>query len=45
LSALARFLMPWHPGRRYEILDMDDMRPFFRESFQWLATVTPSLRK
>ena len=45
LSALARFLMPWHPGRRYEILDMDDMRPFFRESFQWLAAVTASLRK
>ncbi len=45
LSALARFLMPWHPGRRYEILDMDDMRPFFRESFQWLAAVTASSRK
>lgn len=37
LRALARFLMPWRPGLRYEVLRLSDPVPFFRESRQWLA--------
>lgn len=37
LGALARFLIPWRPGLRYEVLRLSDPMPFVRESRQWLA--------
>lgn len=37
LGAMGRFLLPWRPGRRFEVLRVSDVRPFLRESRQWLA--------
>lgn len=37
LGALCRFLVPWRPGLRHEVLRLSDPRPFLRESRQWLA--------
>ena len=39
LGAAGRFLVPWRPGDRFEVLDLDDMRPFLRESQQWFAAL------
>jgi predicted ATP-grasp superfamily ATP-dependent carboligase len=39
LRALGRFLVPWRPGERCDVLRLDDPRPFLRESVQWLADV------
>jgi predicted ATP-grasp superfamily ATP-dependent carboligase len=39
LQALGRFLVPWRPGERSDVLRIDDPRPFLRESVQWLADV------
>lgn len=36
LRAMARFLLLWRPGDRYEVLRADDPRPFLRESGQWV---------
>ena len=35
LGALARFLLPWRPGDRFEVLRPTDLGPFFRESANW----------
>lgn len=40
LTALARFLIPWRPGERLEVLRPTDPGPFLRESVQWLANMT-----
>jgi predicted ATP-grasp superfamily ATP-dependent carboligase len=37
LGALGRFLVPWRPGDRFEVLRLSDPVPFFRESMQWLS--------
>jgi predicted ATP-grasp superfamily ATP-dependent carboligase len=37
LGALGRFLIPWRPGDRFEVLRASDPRPFLRESAQWAA--------
>lgn len=37
LGAVARFLLPWRPGDRWEVLRPSDPRPFFRESRTWLS--------
>lgn len=37
LGALGRFLIPWRPGERYEVLRLSDPGPFLRESAQWLG--------
>lgn len=37
LGALARFLVPWRPGQRLEVLRASDPRPFIRESRQWFS--------
>jgi len=37
LRAVARFVLPWRPGTRYEVLRLTDLGPFLRESRQWLA--------
>jgi predicted ATP-grasp superfamily ATP-dependent carboligase len=39
LEAMGRFLVPWRPGERYEVLRLGDPRPFLRESVQWLEDV------
>src|SRR5690606_2968691 len=39
LAALGRFLVPWRPGDRPEVLRWSDPRPFLRESAQWVAGV------
>lgn len=39
LGALGRFLVPWRPGERYEVLRASDPGPFLRESAQWLTQV------
>ncbi|HET9950090.1 MAG TPA: ATP-grasp domain-containing protein [Longimicrobiales bacterium] len=39
LGALARFLVPWRPGDRLEVLRLDDPRPFFRETVQWFRAL------
>jgi len=39
LEALGRFLVPWRPGDRYEVLRLSDPRPFLRESVQWVRGV------
>ncbi len=36
LGALGRFLVPWRPGDRFEVLSLTDPRPFFRESSNWI---------
>jgi predicted ATP-grasp superfamily ATP-dependent carboligase len=40
MSAILRFLLPWRPGLKYEVLRLSDLRPFLRESRQWIAQVT-----
>jgi len=37
LEALVRFLAPWRPRTRNEILRLDDPKPFLREALQWLS--------
>ncbi len=37
LGALGRFLMPWRPGDRFEVLRLTDPAPFLRESIQWFS--------
>ena len=37
LGALGRFLVPWRPGDRFEVLSARDPRPFLRETVQWVA--------
>lgn len=39
LGALARFLVPWRPGDRWEVLRAGDPKPFLRESAQWLRSL------
>jgi len=39
LSTLARFLVPWRPGDRYEVLRPADPRPFLRESALWFGSL------
>ena len=39
LGAIGRFLLPWRPGDRYEVLRWDDSRPFLRESVQWIRSL------
>jgi predicted ATP-grasp superfamily ATP-dependent carboligase len=38
-AALAKFLVPWRPGDRFEILRLTDLLPFFRESIQWIRSL------
>ena len=38
LGAIGRFVVPWRPGDRFEVLRASDPRPFLRESRQWLRT-------
>ncbi|MEX2048876.1 MAG: ATP-grasp domain-containing protein [Gemmatimonadota bacterium] len=37
--AIGRFMIPWRPGDRLEILRASDPRPFLRESVQWVRAV------
>jgi predicted ATP-grasp superfamily ATP-dependent carboligase len=37
--ALARFLVPWRPGDRFEVLRWADPLPFVRESLQWFGSL------
>jgi predicted ATP-grasp superfamily ATP-dependent carboligase len=37
LGALARFLIPWRRGDRFEVLRAGDPGPFVRESIEWFA--------
>lgn len=37
--ALLQFLSPSFFGQRFEVLRVDDMRPFVRESVEWVSTV------
>lgn len=39
VAALLRFLVPWSPGVRYEVLRLSDPVPFVRESVLWLRDV------
>ncbi|MEQ1857307.1 MAG: ATP-grasp domain-containing protein [Longimicrobiales bacterium] len=39
MGALARFVLPWRPGDRFEVLRFRDPAPFFRESVQWIEAV------
>ena len=39
LGALARFLVPWRPGDRFEVLRTTDPGPFLRESANWFRSV------
>ncbi|MDH5761188.1 MAG: ATP-dependent carboxylate-amine ligase, partial [Gemmatimonadota bacterium] len=39
LGAVARFLVPWRPGDRFEVLRPDDPRPFLRESAEWFRAL------
>jgi hypothetical protein len=39
LRALGRFLLPWTPGQRLEVLRLDDPRPFLRESATWFRSL------
>jgi predicted ATP-grasp superfamily ATP-dependent carboligase len=38
-TALLRFLVPWSPGVRYEVLRLSDPLPFVRESALWFREV------
>lgn len=39
LRAVARFLIPWRPGDRWEVLRWSDPKPFFRESAEWFRSL------
>jgi predicted ATP-grasp superfamily ATP-dependent carboligase len=39
LRALARFLIPWRPGDRFEVLRLRDPGPFLRESANWFRSL------
>ena len=39
MGALLRFLVPWRPGQSFEVLRVTDIRPFFRESGQWVRSL------
>jgi predicted ATP-grasp superfamily ATP-dependent carboligase len=41
LGALGRFLAPWRRRQRFEVLRFGDLRPFLRETFQWIRDVLP----
>lgn len=38
-EALARFLVPWRPGDRFEVLRLRDPVPFLAESLNWFAAL------
>ena len=38
-TAIARFLIPWRPGDRWEVLRLSDPRPFFSESVSWFRSL------
>jgi predicted ATP-grasp superfamily ATP-dependent carboligase len=43
IGALGRFLVPWRPKERLEVLRLRDVRPFLRESVQWFRhLLTPT---
>ena len=39
LGALARFLVPWRPGDRFEVLRASDPGPFLRETANWFGSL------
>jgi predicted ATP-grasp superfamily ATP-dependent carboligase len=39
LRALGEFLILWRPGDRSEILRVNDMTPFFRETLEWFRAL------
>lgn len=39
LGALGRFLVPWRPGDRLEVLRLGDPGPFLRESVNWFRAL------
>ena len=39
VAALARFLVPWRPGDRLEVLRFSDPKPFLRESVAWFRAL------
>jgi len=39
VGALGRFLVPWRPGDRFEVLRVGDPGPFFREVSSWFREV------
>ena len=39
LGALLRFLVPWKPGDRFEVLRFGDLKPFLRESLEWFRAL------
>ncbi len=45
LGALGRFLIPWRPGDHFEVLRWDDLRPFGRETANWVADLRESRRR
>ena len=40
LGTLARFLVPWRPGDRFEVLRMSDPHPFLRETANWFRALS-----
>lgn len=42
--AIARFLVPWRPGDRYEVLRASDPAPFLRETKQWVSAALRGAR-
>lgn len=38
--AVARFLVPWKPGDRFEVLRSSDPGPFFRETANWFRALS-----
>ena len=41
IGAIGRFLIPWRPGDRLEVLRVGDPGPFFRESIEWIRNLVP----
>lgn len=39
LKAIARFMLPWWPGVRYEVLRLTDPRPFITEVRAWVSAL------
>ena len=37
MAALGRFLVPWLPGDRWEVMRLSDFQPFVRETLTWFA--------